>query len=183
MHRRIPFLLLALSLGASAPLRAQIPDWVTQILTAAQLPVTTAEARREGAPNDEIRAVLDAMNKANIPASEAKVVIDTARVARREHGPVDNFGAFVQSQLAAGKRGRELAAAIRAEHARVGKGKGHAEHDDKAKSDDDDDDDKKGKKSDDDEAKRRGRDSQPAGPPGAARKPDDRGKGRKPVKP
>src|SRR5687767_15243513 len=62
------------------------------------------------------------MGRSGIPAYEATLVIDTARVVRREHGPVDNFGAFVQSQLAQGKRGRELAAAIRAEHARSGKG-------------------------------------------------------------
>ena len=172
MRLRIPALVVALSIGWSAPLHAQIPDWVTQILTAAQLPVATAQARREGAPNDEIRAVLDVMKNANVPASEATAVIDTTNAVVREHGPVDNFGAFVQAQLAAGKRGRELAAAIRAEHARAGKGHGHADHE-------------KGKKakSADDSAKGRVRDSQPAGPPGSAKKPDDRGKGRKPVKP
>ena len=171
MRRRMPSLLLAATIGWSAPLRAQVPDWVTQILTAAQLPVATAQARREGATNDEVRAVLDAMKNANVPASEATAIIDTTNAVVREHGPVDNFGAFVQSQLASGKRGRELAAAIRAEHARVGKGHGHAgEKGNKGKSDD--------------AANGRGRDSKPAGPPGDAKKPDNRGQGRKtPVKP
>ena len=123
MRHLIPALLAAATLGASAPLHAQTtPDWVSRLLTAARLPVETSEARREGVANDEIRSVLDAMRRSRVPAHEAVDIIDTARVVRREHGPVDNFGAFVQAQLASGKRGRDLAAAIRAEHARAGKG-------------------------------------------------------------
>ena len=124
MRRHVPALLVALSLASATPLHAQVPDWVTQIITAAQLPMVTAEARREGVASEEIRAVLEAMGRAGVPAHEATAVIDTARVARREHGSMDNFGAFVQAQLAAGKRGRELSAAIRAEHARLGRGRG-----------------------------------------------------------
>ena len=126
MRCHVPALLAALSIASATPLHAQVPEWVTQILTAAQLPLVTTEARREGVANEEIRAALEAMRSARVPAHEATAVIDTARVARREHGSVDNFGAFVQSQLAAGKRGRELSAAIRAEHARLGRGRGNA---------------------------------------------------------
>ncbi len=124
MRRQLPALLVALSIGSATPLHAQVPEWVTQILAAAQLPLVTAEARREGVASDEIRAVLDAMGRAGVPAHEATAVIDTARVVRREHGATENFGAFVQSQLAAGKRGRELSAAIRTEHERLGRGRG-----------------------------------------------------------
>ena len=124
MRRPIPSLLATLAIAWSTSLEAQVPDWVTQILTAAQLPLVTTEARREGIASEEIRAVLEAMGRSGIPAYEATLVIDTARAVRREHGPMDNFGAFVQSQLAAGKRGRDLAAAIRAEHARQGRGRG-----------------------------------------------------------
>ena len=122
MRCKISALVVVLTSGWATPMLAQVPEWVSQILTAAQLPLATAEARREGVPSDDIRAVLEAMGRAGVPAHEAAAVIDTARVVRREHGPVDNFGAFVQSQLAAGKRGRELSAAIRAEHARLGRG-------------------------------------------------------------
>ena len=124
MRRPVPLLLVALLLGSSTPLRAQLPEWVNQLLVAAQLPVVTADVRRDGVASDEVRKVLDAMGRAGVPAHDAKAMLDTARAARRDHGPVDNFGAFVQSQLAAGKRGRELAAAIRAEHVRQGKGHG-----------------------------------------------------------
>lgn len=124
MRHKITFLVLAFSLAGGTPASAQQAEWVRQLLIASQLPLVTLEARREGVPNDEIRSVLDAVRRAGVPAFEATALIDTARVVRRDHGPVDNFGAFVQTQLAAGKRGRELAAAIRAEHARVGKGPG-----------------------------------------------------------
>jgi hypothetical protein len=123
--RHAPLLLvLSLTVGGTAPMAAQLPDWVSDILTAARLPIVTTEARQEGIANSDILAVLDAMRRARVPASEATIIFDSTRAAHRENGPVGNFGAFVQSQLDAGKRGTALAAAIRAEHARVGKGRG-----------------------------------------------------------
>lgn len=120
--RRFP-LVLALSLLASGAGSAQQPDWVAVLLNAAMLPVSANAARAEGVPGEEVRAVIEAMRDKNVPAHEAREVLDEARNARKEHGPVDNFGAFVQSKLAAGLRGRELAAAIKAEHRARGKGK------------------------------------------------------------
>jgi hypothetical protein len=119
-------LVFSLTVGSSALAEAQIPGWVNDILTAAQLPIVTAEARREGISNADIGAILGTMRQTSIPAAEAKVILDSARAAHRDNGPVDNFGAFVQSQLASGKRGTALAAAIRAEHARVGRGRAGA---------------------------------------------------------
>ena len=171
MRRSIPLLLLSISAAAGAPASAQVPTWVNEILTAAQLPVVTVEARKEGAANDEITAVLDAMKSANVPAHEATAVIDTARAVRRQHGPVDNFGAFVQAQLASGKRGRALAAAIRAEHARAGKGKG-------AKAAKTQDTTKAGR----DTARGRGRGDTTGGRPEAAEQKGNRGRGN-PVRP
>lgn len=149
MKRRTTVLLAAALIGWSTPSFAQVPDWVNQVLAAAQLPVAASEARREGIASAEIRTVLDALLNAGVPAYEATSLIETKRKAHREHGPTDNFGAFVQAQLAAGKRGQDLAAAIRQEHARQGKGK------DAAKA--------KGQKSDDREQDQ---------------KPDNRGRGR-----
>ena len=132
MNRQLPALFAVALFGWSTPALAQLPDWVNQILAAAQLPVVASEARREGIANAEIRTVLDALLNSNVPAYEATAIIDSTRSVHRDHGPVDNFGAFVQSQLAAGKRGRELSAAIRQEHARLGKGKpGRGRSDDK----------------------------------------------------
>ena len=122
----IPSRLLGLALlAAAAPAPAQTSsDWVTRILAATNLPVSVAEAREEGAPQEDVRRVLDVLQRERVPADEAVKVIDEERAARREYGPVDNFGAFVQSKLQQGLRGQDLAAAIRAEHAARGKGKG-----------------------------------------------------------
>jgi hypothetical protein len=70
-------------------------------------------------------------------------LFETENKAIREHGPVDNFGAFVQRRLDEGLRGRDLADAIRAEHAAHGRarartcpereGQGHAEEPSAAK--------------------------------------------------
>lgn len=122
MRIRTSSLAFAFTLLGAASASAQAPDWVTQLIHAAQLPVSANAARHEGVPASDVRAVLDAMRNKNVRAGEARDVLDEARAARREHGPVDNFGAFVQTKLDAGLRGRELAAAIRAEHAARGRG-------------------------------------------------------------
>ena len=153
MMRRTTVLLASALIGWSSPSIAQVPDWVNQVLTAAQLPVAASEARREGVANAELRKALDALFNAGVPAYEATSLIETERKAHLENGPTDNFGAFVQAQLAAGLRGRELAEAIHREHARQGKGSDKAKGAKKAKD----------KQSDD-----RERDQ----------KPDNRGRGR-----
>jgi hypothetical protein len=120
--RNISHLVVTLSVSLSSAAFAQRSERATQLLLAADLPVSAARARSEGASNAEVRGVLDALRNAKVPAHEARELIDEERSARRRNGPVDNFGAFVQSKLQAGLRGRELAAAIRAEHAARGKG-------------------------------------------------------------
>jgi len=155
MRRKIPVLLMALSIGWSAPVRAQTSDWVNQILSAALLPVVTTQARRDGISDADIRAAIDAMSRAGLSAQEATVVFDNERAYRKEHGPVNNFGSFVQDQLKAGKRGPELAAAIKAEHIRQGKGNAMKGKD---KDRDNDDADKKDKdKNEGNRGKGRGR--------------------------
>jgi hypothetical protein len=151
MRRKIPVLLIALSVGWSAPVPAQRSDWVNQILSAALLPVVTTQARRDGVSDADIRSAIDAMSRAGLSAHEATTVFDNERTYRREHGPVDNFGSFVQDQLKAGKRGPELAAAIRAEHMRQGKGNSMKGRD---RDREDDDADKKDKDKDKNEGNR-----------------------------
>ena len=124
MRRPLTAVVVA-TLAFSTPALAQ-QDWVKDLLLAAQLPVVALDARNDGIANNDIGAIIDAVRRAGLPARDAVFILDTARVVRRDYGPTDNFGAFVQSQLAAGKRGTDLAAAIRAEHARMGKGRGNA---------------------------------------------------------
>lgn len=124
MRRQLSAVVVA-TLAFSSPALAQ-EDWVRDLLLAAQLPIMTLDARNEGVPGTDIATILDAVRRAGLPAREAMLIIDTTRAVHRDNGPTNNFGAFVQSQLAAGKRGNDLAAAIHAEHARLGKGRGNA---------------------------------------------------------
>lgn len=123
---------VVLSAVAASPAHGQVPDWVAQIIAAAELPVVAAQARNDGIAADQVRTAIEAMRRSRVRAADARVVLEEARNARREHGPVDNFGAFVQSRLDAGLRGRELAAAIRAEHVARGRGRGNAANRDQA---------------------------------------------------
>lgn len=101
-----------------------------RILQAARLPEATQEARVLGVPERDLRTIFGTAREQRLPAGVLTEVIVTQNEAVREHGPVENFGAFVQSRLAQGLRGRELAAAIRAEHASRGIGKGKRLRDD-----------------------------------------------------
>jgi len=87
-----------------------------------RLPQTTADARQAGVPDSAIRVVLDQIRRRGVPAGDAQEAVEAETEAVKAGAPKDNFGAFVQEQLAAGKRGRELSAAIRAEHAKHGHG-------------------------------------------------------------
>lgn len=95
-----------------------------RLLRALLLPRTTREARQAGVEEEELRKVLRTGRERDVPPGEMDVILQEEVRAVKEHGPIDNFGAFVQARLDQGLRGRELAAAIRAEHAARGKGKG-----------------------------------------------------------
>ena len=131
MRRSLTLLMSGLLFAApsAVPLAAQpipdsVPTWQRQRIEALLgIPRRADELRRAGAPDTSVRSVLDVLLKQKVPAQEAVTILEAERDAVRDHGPTDNFGAFVQSQLAAGKRGRELSAAIRAEHEARGKGK------------------------------------------------------------
>ena len=121
---RLSTVAVVLSLSLAAPASAQVPSWVTDLIAAAELPVVALEARRDGVPDAEVRTAVMAMRDKNVRGHDARTVLVEARDARRANGPIDNFGAFVQTKLDAGLRGRELADAIRAEHVARGKGAG-----------------------------------------------------------
>jgi hypothetical protein len=95
---------------------------VAALMRVLRLPRTTADARQAGIPDSAIRVVLDQIRRRGLPAGDAQEAIEAETEAVKAGAPKDNFGAFVQAQLAAGKRGRELSEAIRAEHARMGHG-------------------------------------------------------------
>lgn len=120
-----------LTMGAlAAPLgvlgaQEQAPPLLDRIRAAVNLPAIVDSVRHHGGISEEdMRTVLGDVMQRRVPASETRDMLAQADSAIREHGPVDNFGAFVQAQLAAGLRGKALAKAIRQEHQRRGIGKG-----------------------------------------------------------
>lgn len=127
--------LLALLVGAilTSTLHAQDTTPRPNILEAILLPRVSDALRKEGVPEEDVRVAIQEAMRRRVPPAETKQVLDQTARSVRESGPIENFGAFVQSQLAAGLRGRELAAAIHAEHARRGIGKGKKLGVDKAK--------------------------------------------------
>ena len=111
---------------AEAPAETREPTAMERlrerIRRAARLPEAAGEAREAGIPEEEVEKVITEARRRRIPASEVETVLVESAASARENGPVDNFGAFVQSQLDQGLRGRELAEAIHREHAARGKG-------------------------------------------------------------
>jgi len=126
MKRRLCILALvtatAVSPAAAQETKSALLEGLLQVF---RLPAATQESRVLGVPESDIRSIFDAGREQGLPIGTLTGVFEEANTSVREHGPVDNFGAFVQSRLREGLRGRELAAAIRAEHAAHGKGKGH----------------------------------------------------------
>lgn len=154
----------SLAVAAVSPLTAQQPapsatDIVVtaadQLLAATLLPTRAAEIRAAGVPDTTLRRIFDLFRQHQIDPVQADGILVSTRDAAREHGPTDNFGAFVQTQLAEGKRGRELSDAIRAEHQKHGKG-GHGRRADG-----------QGDQRDDDHGKSKGR-----GHPGRGHRPN-----------
>jgi len=108
---------------AAAPL-VQRGDPSPSILEALRLPTLATEARNAGVAEASVRELLDRLRRRGLPADEAALIVGEEVHAVRAGAPKDNFGAFVQRQLDAGLRGRELAEEIRAEHR--ARGMGHA---------------------------------------------------------
>lgn len=127
MRHTLKYLVLAALCGPVQSAAAQQPASTVRdrVRAALELPgIVDSIRRRGGIPEEEVRVVVDEARRKNIPANETRDVLKEADNAIRDHGPVDNFGAFVKARLDAGLRGRALAQAIRQEHARRGIGKG-----------------------------------------------------------
>ena len=129
--RRILLPLIPLVLVA-APLTAQEntvpPTEATDpasILQALDLPRVAEILRQRGVPTEEIEAAIESARQRAVPPEEMAGVMEETAETVDETGPIEGFGAFVQERLAEGLRGRELAEAIRAEHARRGIGPGN----------------------------------------------------------
>lgn len=124
---RAPLTLVALALAAAPAIaQNQAPADSGFWQKVLNLPKTVDEGRQAGIPSGTIWGVLDSLRRARVPAQDAQVIVQDEVDAVKAGAPKENFGATVNALLARGLRGRELAAAIHAEHARrgIGKGKG-----------------------------------------------------------
>lgn len=92
------------------------------LLRAIDLPRVMQRAREAGIPDSSIRGVMDRMRQRGIPAEEATSAVELEVETVERGGDRNNFGSFVRTQVESGLRGRELAAAIRAERERRGMG-------------------------------------------------------------
>lgn len=118
---RFKMVILATAL-AVAPAAAQDMNTVQRasLLQSLQLPRITQESRLLGVTDRGIRDMFDMARNNHLAVADLTQLLQVENASIREHGPVDNFGAFVQARLNEGLRGNDLAAAIRAEHAAHG---------------------------------------------------------------
>jgi hypothetical protein len=106
-----------------AATQARVPTAAdSALLRAIDLPRVMQRARAAGIPDSSIRGVMDRMRQRGIPAEEATAAVDLEVETVERGGDRNNFGGFVRAQVESGLRGRELAAAIRAERLRRGMG-------------------------------------------------------------
>lgn len=110
---------------AAAPALADDPAPQGDLMKALELPRLAQSLRDKGVADDDVKAAIKGARDKEMHADEVAETFEAADAAVDENGPVDNFGAFVQSKLDEGLRGKELADAIKAEHQAHGKGKGH----------------------------------------------------------
>jgi hypothetical protein len=89
---------------------------------AIELPLRAQALRAAGVAEPEVQGLVKAAGDAGLDAGEGEDLLAATEDAVNERGPIDNLGAFVQSELSSGKRGKELADSIHAEHERRGKG-------------------------------------------------------------
>jgi hypothetical protein len=101
-------------------------------VSAIRLPLAANAMRSAGYDAADVKKALAAMHSKGIPADQADELLQrTAELASNGGKSVPNFGAFIEREVAAGKRGRELGMAIKdaagqpaSADAHAGKGKG-----------------------------------------------------------
>ncbi len=116
--------LAAIMLASPAAAQDSGSDLSAAILQAIRLPGAARDARALGVPDQDVRNILRMARDRSVRAGDITALLNVENDAIRQHGPIDNFGAFVQQKLDSGLRGKDLAAAIHVEHGARGKGGG-----------------------------------------------------------
>jgi len=97
-----------------APAQLTVRD---RALGAIRLPASADAVRAAGVDAEQVAIAVGAMRDRGLRPADAATVLDVETAVTEAHGPINNFGAVVQQRLDEGLRGRDLATAIRAEHA------------------------------------------------------------------
>jgi hypothetical protein len=125
MNKHLQWAALAAILVATPALAQESTSSLFRRLTdAARLPAAAQESRQLGVPESDLQGVFRVARDNRLTSTDLLDIFTVENDAIRQNGRIDNFGSFVQGRLAAGLRGRDLADAIHAEHARRGMGKG-----------------------------------------------------------
>jgi hypothetical protein len=124
VNKRISWTVVA-AMVIAAPVMAQdsAQSLALELLQAARLPTVAREARGLGVPERDLQDIFATGRARGISAGSMASLFSEENDAIRANGRIDNFGAFVQERLNSGLRGRDLAAAIHAEHAARGMGR------------------------------------------------------------
>jgi hypothetical protein len=131
-----------------------------EVLALLDLPSSAQALRKKGVDKQEVKLALRSARKKRIKAKETKEILDASSEAVEKNGRIDNFGSFVKSKLESGLRGRDLAAAIHAEHRARGKGKGKGQDKEKAKKKTKEREKAEGKKEKPDHERKEGKDKE-----------------------
>lgn len=82
------------------------------------------QSRQVGLPDTQVQGLFDQLRRRGVPEVEAQEAVAGEVESVRAGAAKGSFGAYVNQQIARGLRGRDLSAAIRAEHQRRGVGHG-----------------------------------------------------------
>jgi hypothetical protein len=105
------------SASASASVKVAVSDQDAlddDILAVIDLPLAAADARDAGVEETEIKEALDVTRDAGLSAGDASVAVAEEAELTRTRGVKRGFGHWVRMQVAAGLRGKQLAAKIKA---------------------------------------------------------------------
>jgi hypothetical protein len=132
--RRVIRSSLTIAALCAAPLGAQIPVPRPPADTAAKPPAIRAAAesvsrggslnalytqsRQAGLPDAQVRGLYDQLRQRGVADADAQQLVSSEVASVRAGAPKQAFGSVVNQQVARGLRGRDLAAAIRAEQQR-----------------------------------------------------------------
>ena len=130
--RRLPMTCVLLALAGGRPLGAQLPPRppadtakkppkraaADSLTGAGSLSGLLQQSKAVGLPDTQVQGLYEQLRRRGVPDADAQRVVSGEIESVRAGAPPRTFGASVNQQIARGLRGRELAAAIKADQER-----------------------------------------------------------------